>query len=624
MSSLGPMTASTRIWMTALATLLAAVAQPAAAASADKCKLGLVAKLPVIMEGPRASVSVGLNGRDSRLWLDSGAFFNLMPKAKAVELGLKTEPLPFGFYVSGIGGSFVPELTRVRDFTIAGATLHDMEFVVGGSDAGNGFLGANLLGILTTEFDLAKGAVNLFREQDCGKLNLAYWGKGMAVGEANVLAGEHDGDHHIYVEVFVNNRAVRAMLDTGATTSILGSRAARRAGIDLDDPKVVISHNITGVGAHRRKSWIARAQIISIGGEDIKNSPIRIVDDTDDADSSEMLLGVDFLMAHHVLVSHPQRKMFLTYNGGPIFSASTEDEVGHLTTRAENFGQSEQAAEPTSADQFAGRASARLHNRDTAGAIADFTSALKLEPKRTEFLAGRSAAYLRAGEPGKAAADIDAALGIAPGDHRMLIRRAQLRLRSGNLAGATADAEAAEKTTPAGSLDMADLAGLYSRLGKADRAAALMGPVLDLHRRDSSFPQMLNARSWHRALAAIELDEAMKDIDRAIKLAGPLPSFLDTRAVIALRQKNYAAAVADETAALAKTPNLAPALYTRGLARLATGDKSGGEADIAAARAIRPSLDQTYAPYGLRAPGAGAVPTSAIPAEEDEDKDDEE
>jgi hypothetical protein len=40
-------------------------------------------------------------------------------------------------------------------------------------------------------------------------------------------------------------------------------------------------------------------------------------------------------------------------------------------------------------------------------------------------------------------------------------------------------------------------------------------------------------------------------------MAGPIPAMLDTRALVQLRRKDYAAAIADETAALDKMPRLA-------------------------------------------------------------------
>ncbi|MGQ4828126.1 hypothetical protein, partial [Enterococcus faecalis] len=80
-----------------------------------------------------------------------------MSDAKAAELGLKTEPLPVGFVMTGIGGSFTPTLATVKDFGLVGYTLHGFQFIVGGSDPGNGLLGANLFAVTDSEFDLANG-----------------------------------------------------------------------------------------------------------------------------------------------------------------------------------------------------------------------------------------------------------------------------------------------------------------------------------------------------------------------------------------------------------------------------------------------------------------------------------
>jgi predicted aspartyl protease/tetratricopeptide (TPR) repeat protein len=589
------------------------VAWSAPVLAETKCKVAQFARFPVTMDGPRATVPVKINGKDTRIWLDSGAFFNFMPKAKAVELGLTTEPLPVGFTVSGIGGSFTPELATVRDFGILGVELHHMQFVVGGSDPGNGFLGANFLGVWDTEFDLAKGTVNLFKESGCNHVSLAYWGAGMAVGDARLLSPDNANDHHIYVEVVINGHPLRAILDTGAPDTIVSRHAAQRAGIDLTSPTVVASMRMSGVGSRARPSWIARTQTISIGGEEIRNSPIRVIDE-DGVGSSDMLLGVDFLISHHVLVSQTQRRMFLTYNGGPVFSVTTDAEIGHMETRAENMGGMEKAHDLKTADEFAGRGSGRLTRGDYPGAIADYSEAIKLAPARTDLLADRARAYIRTGQRDRAAKDIDAALALAPADHRLLTRRAQMRLARGDRAGALADTEAAAKTVPKGSLDVMPVAMLYERLGKADRGLALIDPVIVLHRDDSAYPGLLNARCWNRALANAELDQALKDCSTAIRKAGANPAMLDSRALVQLRRKDYAAAIADADAALAKAPKMPSSLYVKGLARIASGDATGGKADLADARAISPAIDARFAEYGLAAPKDDAT-GKTVPAQ---------
>lgn len=597
--------------------LCASLPLPALADDGSKCKITVFARLPVVMQGDRASVPVTVNGKETRLWLDSGAFFNTMPKAKAVELGLSVGPPPVDLIVTGIGGEFTAEYAKVRDFGIGAGTLHNMEFIVGGSDSGNGFIGANLLGIVDTEFDFAKGKVMLFRDSGCGHADLAYWAQGMAVGEMKLISAQ-ENDHHIFGELSINGHTLRAMLDTGADTSIVSRRAAERAGIDLASPKVVASMKMSGVGAGSRKSWIARTQTISIGGEEIRNSPIRVIDNGDDWTDHDMLLGMDFFLSHHVLVSQTQRKIYLTYNGGPVFSASTDDEIGAMETRAVGMGKALTETEPTTADQYAGRGSARLSRNDIPGAIADLSAAIKLAPARADLLASRASAYQRGGHPDFAEKDIEAGLVLAPHDHRLLARRARIRLGKSDRDGALADTDAAAAATPKGSLDVMDVVILYERLGKADRGLALLDPVVDLHRDDSSYAELLNARSWNRALANADLDRALRDVNTALRKSGNDPSMLDTRALVQLRRKDYAAAIADANAALDKAPKTSATLFLRGLTRIASGDSKAGQADVDAARALRPKIDQYYAAYGLTAPKS-ATPAPAQPQATDGD-----
>lgn len=44
----------------------------------------------------------------------------------------------------------------------------------------------------------------------------------------------------------------------------------------------------------------------------------------------------------------------------------------------------------------------------------------------------------------------------------------------------------------------------------------------------------------------------------------------------------------------------ANSFYGRGLAKLKAGDKAGGEADIATAKAIKADIAQLYAGYGVK------------------------
>ena len=68
------------------------------------------------------------------------------------------------------------------------------------------------------------------------------------------------------------------------------------------------------------------------------------------------------------------------------------------------------------------------------------------------------------------------------------------------------------------------------------------------------------------------------------------PYTLDSRGLVYLKLGQFDPAIADYTAVLKEVPDFADLLYGRGLAKRKKGDAAGGQADIAAAKALRPDV----------------------------------
>jgi hypothetical protein len=66
-----------------------------------------------------------------------------------------------------------------------------------------------------------------------------------------------------------------------------------------------------------------------------------------------------------------------------------------------------------------------------------------------------------------------------------------------------------------------------------------------------------------------------------------------------LKSGDHAAALADYETALRGNPNRPLALFGRGLALIATGEARQGKADLAAARALMPTVDREFVGYGV-------------------------
>ncbi len=592
-----------RIWRGAAGVVIMALcglAQPAAA----KCEIGMVARLPVTMEGPRVTVPVEVNGKATSFWLDSGAFYSIMSKARAAELDLKTTSMPPGFYISGIGGNATAEVTTIKSFKIVGQELKNLQFLVGGSDAGNALIGQNILSVFDTEYDLANGHVNLVRTKDCHDVNLAYWAADKPVAMAELFALDSELERHLRVKADINGKPVTLLLDTGATASYLNRSAAERIGIDLAAPGVVQSESTSGFGKNYRRTWIVTLKSFGVGGEEIRNSPIRVIDDKGDSPNYDVLVGVDFFLAHRLFVSPATRHLFMTYNGGPIFSMTTDGEIGARKTRTEGDWAVSNTDTPKDAAGFAQRASANATRGDWKAARADYDEAIKLEPGKSEYWQRRADARWRSGDDAGARADFDKAIALAPNNADLLIQRGFQRVRDGDEKGALADAEAALAGYHEGSLERLAVVALFDRLHRADRVVALIDPIIALHKSDNELGNLLNTRCYSRALANIDLPKALADCNGAIKRNGELAAFIDSRAMVKVRMGDLAGALADYDAALAKAPKQAASLYMRGWTRRANakGDAAQlklADADFAAAKAIDEDIADQLAPYGF-------------------------
>jgi clan AA aspartic protease (TIGR02281 family) len=569
----------------------------ASQAWADGCQLKDYGTLPVDMVGGQATTLVKINGTDTRFVLDTGAFFNTMSRANALSLGLKLRPAPFGFRIGGIGGNADVQFTQVKDFGILDTTLHKVAFVVGGTDAGHGLLGANLLDLADLEIDLAHGKLTLFSTVGCEKHSLAYWSTDGKYNDADVVSSGDQHDRRTFFNVTINGKKVRAVLDSGAYATALSRRAARRVGIDLDAPDVKAGNSI-GIGARAVKTWTVRIDSFSVGSETIQHSQMQVIDG--DMGDTDMLLGVDFLLAHHMFIANSQRKAYFTYNGGRVFTfadAPSDSEKPDAGTAADGNG-----AKPMTAADYALRGQARLSRGEPRAAVADLDEAIRLAPDQAAYHVARARARVANQQPNSALDDLDKSLGLDPKNVDALLLRAELRFVHKDLKGATVDVTAASALAPARSTQARAVAHLYVQLDRPAAALPMLDDWIDLHRNDALLGLALNERCWARALSNQMLDDALKDCRKAIRHDGEKPAYLDSLGMVRLRLGQYAESIKAYEQALAQNPRSAWSRYGLGLAKIRSGQTDAGRADLAAARALDPEIEARATTFGLTAP----------------------
>lgn len=574
-----------------------AVAVPSTVGAKDRqgCTLGQVAELHVTMEGASPMVEAKVGGEPARFIVDTGAFFSLVTPRAAEKFKLKPIAGLEGLSLRGAVGSTAARGGNAASFALDRVELKKVDFLIAGDDLGeaDGLLGQNILGQMDVEYDLANGVVRIFQPQGCEKAVLAYWA-GQTPYSIVPIARTTPAEPHIVADARVNNLPIKVIFDTGAGRSVLKLSAAVRAGASVQDDEASVGEVARGIGRRSTDSYILPFDAFSVGDETIQKTRLRVA--KYDFSGGDMLLGADFFLSHRVLVSPSQRRLYFTYNGGPVFRL---DEPADRSGRTETAQPAVDPPAIVDAGALARRAAASAARRDYASAIADLDRAIALQPSNPQLFLDRAEAHLGAEDPAAAKADLDQALKLKPEFPQALVLRGYMHLKLQELAKADADFGLALKVAPDKPALGLQIAALYTGANRFEQAVAHYDAWIAANPKSFNLDDALNGRCWARALWGRQLDQALADCDRALRKGSKLAGVLDSRGMVRLRRGEFEAAIADYDAALKLQPKLAWSLYGRGLAKLKRGDAAGGAADIQAAEALAPEITERTKQLGL-------------------------
>jgi tetratricopeptide (TPR) repeat protein/predicted aspartyl protease len=572
------------------------------------CKLTKFAELPVTMSNLKPMVSAKINGKEVQFIADSGAFYSMISPGHAAELGLPFKLAPSPLTMEGVGGEIATRIAIVKEFTLASTRIPNVEFVVGGTEIGQGgvgILGQNVFRIADTEYDLGNGMIRLMHPEDCKHAVLAYWVKNGESYSVMDIESSSALEPHTSGVVYLNGSKLHAIFDTGAGTSVISVKAAERAGVKLGAPGVDEEGYLYGLGRSDLKVYVAPFASFKIGDEEIRNARLRIGDFR--VLRADMLIGADFFLSHRVYVASSQNKLYFTYSGGPVFSpprAKTDTVSTESTPAAAIVATPEpEHGETLTAAEFARRGSALAARRDYPRALADLNRACELEPANAEFAYQRATVYLRSNQPDLAMAEFDRVLQLQPNHLQALLARGELRLVKHDIASATADFDSVDRLSAKESAYRLELGGDYQTARLYGRAVAQYDLWIEAHGVDARLAHALNARCISRAWQGENLSKAVSDCNAALDLAAkgsPMSAaILGSRGLVRLRQGDYGKAIKDYDTAIKLTPTEAESFYGRGIAKIRDKDSSGGNSDIAAALKLKPSVADDFKARGL-------------------------
>ncbi len=256
---------------------------------------------------------------------------------------------------------------------------------------------------------------------------------------------------------------------------------------------------------------------------------------------------------------------------------------------------------------------AAYHGRYTE-AVADDGRALAISPNFGRAYLDRASHYMSSGRYDEALADLARVSAMHPDDIVPAVYRITIALHRGDGAGALAEIKRSAnlplrsywhqpKESPAAN-DLATgdqfvstnhtaaviyaLSSIAEQLQHMDDAS--LADLSAMLRIDHEHPWYLLANHCYVAAIAGLLETAELTCQEAIERNGHDIGQYDSLGFVHLRMKQWDKAIADYDRALSFRPDLTLSLYGRGVARRASGDIAGGDADIAAAKKAEPDI----------------------------------
>ncbi len=300
------------------------------------CVIKMYGQLQLEPTPGRTFVKGAANGHAARFLADTGADLTSISTPDAVSVGAAMRVRP-GLDTYGVGGSVGTKVSSL-DLTLGRTTVKGEAVMVLDGPASKAeptvILGRDLLLQHDLELDLPDQAIRFLQPTDCKAAELVYWNK-----PYSQVRLESDGSDHsaILVNVLLNGHIVPAMIDSGASTSVVTPEAAALAGVPYNAGEA--REHAHGIGPHAVDVRVASFDSFTLGDETIKNVRIRIADlwkynkieETgtrlgyeQSVQTPKMLLGADFLAAHRAFVARSQNLIVFSYVGGPVFDVPPE------------------------------------------------------------------------------------------------------------------------------------------------------------------------------------------------------------------------------------------------------------------------------------------------------------
>jgi predicted aspartyl protease len=282
-----------------------------------ECSVRQLATVPLDIVGTVVLAPVMVNDTQGTFILDTGSSQTVVTPEAVSHLGLALDEWT-ATTMRGVGGLERRRNANPRSVTLGGVALHRRSLArdatlrvatlprTAVSDRKiDGLLGRDFLSLFDLDLDLSRRTLALYDVQGCAGRFLPWTDAYLSVPVRN------PAESALVVPVAVDGVPLRALLDSGASRTLVGAPGMARLGLGVDRLRGDPSQTVSGLGPHTVMMWQHRFSEFRIGDETFAQ-PVFLVAPIEIQPISDMLLGADWLMRHRVWISYATGQLFAT------------------------------------------------------------------------------------------------------------------------------------------------------------------------------------------------------------------------------------------------------------------------------------------------------------------------
>ena len=278
------------------------------------CEARPRARIAVTLTGGAIMAEVMINDRPARMILDTGAQRSVVSKDVVARLDLALDEW-VATTLRGVGGVERHRNALPRSLSLGGVALErrtrtrDISLTVGTLAPGlDGLLGRDFLSLFDLDMDLRAAAVTLYQVSGC-TTGFLPWTRPYAA-----LPVTNPAETALVVGVSLDGVPLRALLDTGAGSTVLAAPGMARMGLGVEHLAASPSATAGGLGPRTVTGWHHGFRTLVIGN-DVTQAPRLWVAPIRLAPITDMLLGADWLSTRRVWISYATRQVFVEQQG---------------------------------------------------------------------------------------------------------------------------------------------------------------------------------------------------------------------------------------------------------------------------------------------------------------------